>query len=73
MLSLGMPRNYRLVGIAPLPLAYAAGSSAYQLAFLTPGMSPADAISRNWIRLRPNWRMYPLGRPVMVQRLCLRM
>ena len=26
----------------------------YQLAFLTPGISPAEAISRNWIRDRPN-------------------
>lgn len=26
----------------------------YQLAFLTPGMKPFDAISRNWIRLTPN-------------------
>ena len=29
----------------------------YQLAFLTPGIRPFDAISRNWIRLMPNWRM----------------
>lgn len=26
----------------------------YQLAFFTPGIRPADAISRNWIRLTPN-------------------
>lgn len=26
----------------------------YQLALVTPGISPFDAISRNWIRLRPN-------------------
>jgi|GEM_PF-2188661 hypothetical protein len=26
----------------------------YQLAFFTPGMRPADAISRNWIREMPN-------------------
>ncbi len=26
----------------------------YQLAFLTPGIRPFDAISRNWIRLMPN-------------------
>lgn len=30
---------------------------AYQLAFLMPGMRPCDAISRNWMRLSPNWRM----------------
>jgi hypothetical protein len=26
----------------------------YQLAFLTPGIKPFEAISRNWIRLIPN-------------------
>lgn len=26
----------------------------YQLAFFTPGIRPADAISRNWIREMPN-------------------
>ena len=34
-----------------------ATSNYYQLAFLTPGIRPFDAISRNWIRLIPNWRM----------------
>ena len=29
----------------------------YQLAFVTPGISPFEAISRNWIRLMPNRRM----------------
>ena len=29
----------------------------YQLAFFTPGIRPLDAISRNWIRLIPNWRI----------------
>ena len=29
----------------------------YQLAFFTPGIRPAEAISRNWIRLIPNWRI----------------
>lgn len=29
----------------------------YQLAFFTPGIRPALAISRNWIREMPNWRM----------------
>lgn len=28
--------------------------AAYQLAFLTPGIRPALAISRNWIREIPN-------------------
>lgn len=26
----------------------------YQLAFFTPGIKPAEAISRNWIRDKPN-------------------
>lgn len=34
-----------------------ARSSCYQLAFLTPGIRPLEAISRNWIRLIPNRRM----------------
>ena len=29
----------------------------YQLAFVTPGIRPFEAISRNWIRLMPNRRM----------------
>ena len=29
----------------------------YQEAFFTPGISPFEAISRNWIRLIPNWRI----------------
>lgn len=29
-------------------------SRDYQLAFFTPGIRPAEAISRNWIRLMPN-------------------
>ena len=29
----------------------------YQLAFFTPGIKPLEAISRNWIRLIPNWRI----------------
>ena len=31
--------------------------SYYQLAFVTPGIRPFEAISRNWIRLMPNRRM----------------
>ena len=45
-------------------------STLYQLAFFTPGINPAEAISRNWIRLIPNRRIYPFGRPVILQRLC---
>ncbi len=33
------------------------GANDYQEAFFTPGMRPAEAISRNWIREMPNWRM----------------
>ncbi len=29
-------------------------TKSYQLAFFTPGINPAEAISRNWIRLIPN-------------------
>ena len=28
--------------------------AGYQLAFFTPGMRPAEAISRNWMREMPN-------------------
>src|SRR5690606_29744025 len=30
----------------------------YQLAFLTPGILPSSAISRNITRAMPNWRIY---------------
>ena len=53
------PRNAELVvrrsqraGHTP-PLC----ESCYQLAFVTPGIRPFEAISRNWIRLMPNRRM----------------
>jgi hypothetical protein len=38
-------------------IALRGAAAAYQLAFFTPGINPADAISRNWIREMPNWRM----------------
>ena len=41
----------------------------YQLAFLTPGISPNEAISLKVILLIPNCLIYPLGRPVSLQRL----
>ena len=44
----------------------------YQLAFLTPGILPDNAIFRNKTREIPNCRIYPLGRPVIWQRLCIR-
>src|SRR5690606_12386561 len=44
----------------------------YQLAFLTPGISPWFAISRNFTRDTANIRIYPLGLPVRLQRLCKR-
>ena len=40
-------------GSAPLPPI----GIDYQLAFVTPGIKPCEAISRNWIRLIPNRRM----------------
>ncbi len=62
------PKDYFL-GVLPriAPLDHLLGSApwipppesapCYQLAFLTPGIRPCEAISRNWIRLMPNWRM----------------
>ena len=47
-------------------------SVGYQLAFFTPGILPDNAILRNKTREIPNWRMYPRGRPVIWQRLCIR-
>src|SRR3546814_137066 len=44
-------------------------NQAYQLALVTPGILPASAISRNVTREMPNWRIYPRGRPVSLQRL----
>src|SRR5690606_955803 len=44
----------------------------YQEAFFTPGILPSKAISRKVTREIPNWRIYPLGRPVNLQRLCKR-
>ena len=47
----GLPRSTR-------PPDFAARRTfCYQLAFVTPGISPLEAISRNWIRLMPNRRM----------------
>ena len=40
---------------APSPSPRPCG--CYQLAFVTPGIRPFEAISRNWIRLIPNRRM----------------
>lgn len=42
---------------------------AYQLDLITPGSSPFRDIVRKQMRQMPNWRMYPLGRPHMGQRL----
>src|SRR6185295_19192037 len=43
--------------------------SCYQLALVTPGISPRRAISRNLLRAKPNLRNVPRGRPVSAQRL----
>jgi len=40
----------------------------YQLAFLTPGISPRQANSRKQIRHRLKRRRYPLERPQILQR-----
>ena len=40
--------------------------------FTTPGSSPFSASPRKQMRQIPNLRMYPLGRPQFLQRLCLR-
>src|SRR5690554_3369007 len=42
----------------------------YQLAFLIPGILPESAISLNVTLESPNCLIYPLGRPVKLQRLC---
>src|SRR5690554_1472668 len=42
----------------------------YQLAFLIPGILPESAISLKVTLESPNCLMYPLGRPVKLQRLC---
>ena len=40
----------------------------YQLAFLTPGIFPCNAMSRNIPLDTPKYRIYPRGRPVSWQR-----
>ena len=44
-------RGLRIHSLLPLRRTY------YQLAFVTPGIRPLEAISRNWIRLMPNRRI----------------
>src|SRR5215471_16010743 len=44
-------------------------SVSYQLALISPGISPRSAISRSLLRARPNLRNTPRGRPVSLQRL----
>src|SRR5680860_10996 len=44
----------------------------YQLAFIIPGIKPAEAISLKLILLIPNWRIYPFGLPVSLHLLCIR-
>ena len=44
-------RGLRIHSLLPLRRTY------YQLAFVTPGIKPLEAISRNWIRLMPNRRI----------------
>src|SRR6478609_1962570 len=51
------------------PQRAAAGSDGYQLDLVTPGSSPAWAISRRQIRHRPNLRYTECGRPQRLQRV----
>ncbi len=57
------PHKYGVVVfiVGPVPAAVGviptAAADGYQLAFLTPGIKPAEAISRNCIREIPNWRI----------------
>src|SRR5215467_6099189 len=44
-------------------------SVSYQLALISPGISPRSAISRSLLRARPNLRNTPRGRPVSLHRL----
>src|SRR5690606_12923671 len=44
----------------------------YQEDLMTPGILPASASSRNWIRETPNFRMKARGRPLMEQRFFTR-
>ena len=47
----GLPRSTSFPGLC------SPKNVCYQLALVTPGISPLEAISRNWIRLMPNRRM----------------
>src|SRR5215467_16295092 len=44
-------------------------SASYQLALMSPGISPRRAISRSLLRASPNLRNTPRGRPVSLHRL----
>ncbi len=44
----------------------------YQEDFVTPGILPASANSRNWIRETPNFRINARGRPLIEQRFFTR-
>ena len=55
--------------ISSLSLAGQKTSSAYQDALTTPGIIPLSACSRKQMRQSWNLRMYPLGRPHILQRL----
>ena len=56
-------RNPGETGFRPIPLHFVPRALqpeerfCYQLALVTPGIKPLEAISRNWIRLMPNRRM----------------
>lgn len=54
--SNSQPDNYTLLPLAlcVIPLSQNQSLPDYQLAFFTPGMRPAEAISRNWMREMAN-------------------
>ena len=58
-----------LVSISAIGSVIAISCASYQLAFVTPGISPFRAISLKQIRQRPNFLKYPSGRPQLKQRL----
>ena len=53
-------------------ISYLLLDPAYQLALITPGMSPLRAFLRKQIRHISNFRRYPRGRPQLRQRVYFR-
>src|SRR5476651_754639 len=67
--SLGVAVGHiRCAGGAYTPAA----GKIYQEDLITPGILPLRASSRNWMRETPNLPMKPRGRPLIEQRLRMR-